>query len=61
MLIVNKAMGGRSSLPLITEGRLDEILAVIKPGDYLFPQWGINDHAVAGEGRATDPATTFRT
>ncbi len=61
VLIVNKAMGGRSSLSFITEGRLDEILAVIKPGDYLFAQWGINDRAVAGEGRATDPATTFRT
>jgi hypothetical protein len=26
----------------------------------LFAQWGINDRAVAGPDRATDPATTFR-
>jgi len=59
--IVNKAIGGESSKSFIDEGHLTEILAVIKPGDYLFAQWGINDRSVAGPTRATDPATTFRT
>jgi lysophospholipase L1-like esterase len=60
VVVVNKAMGGRSSKSYISEGRLDEILAVIKPGDYLFAQWGINDR-YTGDPRYTDPATTFRT
>jgi lysophospholipase L1-like esterase len=61
VIVVNKAMGGRSSKSYITEGRLDEILAVIKPGDYLFAQWGINDRYTSDASRYTDPATTFRT
>lgn len=61
VIVVNKAMGGRSSKSFVDEGRLTEILAVIKPGDYLFAQWGINDRSVSGPARATDPATTFRT
>jgi len=60
VIVVNKAMGGRSSKSYIEEKRLDEILAVIKPGDYLFAQWGINDR-YTGDPRYTDPATTFRT
>jgi lysophospholipase L1-like esterase len=58
---VNKAIGGRSSKSFIDEGHLAEILAIIKQGDYLFAQWGINDRSVSGPTRATDPATTFRT
>ena len=61
VVIVNKAIGGESSKSFVDEGHLAEILAVIKPGDYLFAQWGINDRSVAGPARATDPATTFRT
>jgi lysophospholipase L1-like esterase len=61
VIVVNRALGGRSSKSFIDEGHLAEILAVIQPGDYLFAQWGINDRSVAGPDRATDPATTFRT
>jgi lysophospholipase L1-like esterase len=61
VVIVNKAIGGESSKSFADQGHLAEILAVIKPGDYLFAQWGINDRSVAGPDRATDPATTFRT
>ncbi len=59
--IVNKAMGGRSSKSFIDEGRLDEILGLIRPGDYLFAQWGINDRYTSDDTRYTNPATTFRT
>lgn len=58
---VNKAIGGRSSKSFIDEGRLDEILSLIKQGDYLFAQWGINDRYQSEPERYTDPATTFRT
>jgi lysophospholipase L1-like esterase len=61
VVFVNKAIGGRSSKSFIAEGRLDDILAVIKPGDYLFAQWGINDRYKSDTARYTDPATTFRT
>jgi lysophospholipase L1-like esterase len=60
VIVVNKAIGGRSSKSFIDEGHLTEILNVIKPGDYLFAQWGINDR-YTGDPRYTDPATTFRT
>jgi lysophospholipase L1-like esterase len=61
VVVVNKAIGGESSKSFADRQHLADILAVIKPGDYLFAQWGINDRSVAGPDRATDPATTFRT
>lgn len=60
VLFVNRAMGGRSSKSFIDEGRLKEILGVIKAGDYLFAQWGINDRYKSDASRYTDPKTTFR-
>lgn len=41
--VINRAEGGRSSRSFINQGRLDDILNEIKPGDYLFIQFGIND------------------
>ena len=41
--ISNRAIGGRSSKSFVDEGRLQAILDVIKPGDYLFVQFGHND------------------
>ena len=60
VIVVNKAIGGESSRSYVDNKHLDEILAVIKSGDYLFAQWGINDR-YTGDPRYTDPATTFRT
>lgn len=57
---VNKAIGGRSSKSFIDEGRLDEITKLLKKGDYLFAQWGINDRYMSDPARYTNPATTFR-
>jgi lysophospholipase L1-like esterase len=57
---VNKAIGGRSSKSFIDEGRLDEIEKLLKKGDYLFCQWGINDRYMSDPARYTNPATTFR-
>jgi|WetSurMetagenome_2_1015567.scaffolds.fasta_scaffold38418_2 lysophospholipase L1-like esterase len=41
--VVNRAIGGRSSRTYITEGRWDELLAMLKPGDYVVFQFGHND------------------
>ncbi|GAA2362658.1 GDSL-type esterase/lipase family protein [Streptomyces carpaticus] len=53
--IANHAIGGRSSRSFIEEGRLDAILDVIRPGDYLFVQFGHNDATVDRPERYTPP------
>ncbi|WP_462405407.1 rhamnogalacturonan acetylesterase [Gracilibacillus sp. Marseille-QA3620] len=53
--VVNKAAGGRSCNSFIEEGRLDEVWAMMRRGDYLFIQFGHNDQKSYG----TDPATTY--
>ena len=56
----NRAVGGRSSKSFVDEGRLAAILTVIKPGDYLFVQFGHND--VYSDPRLyTDPFTSYKT
>lgn len=56
----NRAVGGRSSKSFVDEGRLGSILTVIKPGDYLFVQFGHND--VYSDPRLhTDPFTSYKT
>jgi lysophospholipase L1-like esterase len=40
---VNKAVGGMTARHYIEAGYLDQILAVIKAGDYLLVQFGTND------------------
>ncbi len=58
----NKAIGGRSSKSFVNEGRLDEILNLIKPGDFLLIQFGHNDQLPAATfpDRHTDPQTTYK-
>lgn len=58
--IVNRAIGGRSSKTFVEEGRLDEILKVIKPGDYLFVQFGHNDATISKPERYAAPYTTYK-
>jgi lysophospholipase L1-like esterase len=41
--IDNRAIGGRTARRFIDEGKLDEIWAELKPGDYLLVQFGTND------------------
>ena len=41
--VVNRALGGRSSRTYITEGRWEELLAMLKPGDFVIFQFGHND------------------
>lgn len=55
----NRAIGGRSSKSFVVDGRLDSILSVIQPGDFLLVQFGHNDASSVPE-RHTDPFTTFK-
>jgi len=41
--VSNHAFSGRTAISFIKEKRLEDILAVIKPNDYLFMQFGHND------------------
>ncbi len=56
--IENHAKNGRSTKSFIDEGRWDTVLNRIKPGDYVFIQFGHND-AKTDEKRHTDPGSTF--
>ena len=58
VVVDNHAVNGRSTKSFINEGRWDKVLAKIKPGDYVFIQFGHNDEKPQPE-RHTDPGTTF--
>jgi lysophospholipase L1-like esterase len=57
---VNKAIGGRSSKNFVLQGRLDEILNIIQPQDYLFIQFGHNDASINNADRYAAPFTTYK-
>lgn len=58
IIIDNHALNGRSSKSFITEGHWQKVIDKIKPGDYVFIQFGHNDEKDDPE-RHTDPGTTF--
>jgi lysophospholipase L1-like esterase len=55
----NEAASGRSSKSFIDEGRLTPIEADIRPGDWLFIQFGHNDQK-PDEERRTEPYGTYQ-
>jgi fibronectin type 3 domain-containing protein len=58
VIVDNLAERGASSKSFFDEGWVNTVLNRIKPNDYLFIQWGINDRAT-DVPRHTDPFTTF--
>ncbi|GAB3171746.1 hypothetical protein GCM10027059_40480 [Myceligenerans halotolerans] len=56
VVVTNKAIGGRSSKNFISQGRLDEVLTRIRPGDTLFVQFGHNDNSYGVDDRYAAPA-----
>lgn len=56
--IDNHALNGRSSKSFIDEGKWQEVLNKIKPGDYVFIQFGHNDEK-PNEKRHTVPGGSF--
>lgn len=56
--VENHAVNGRSSKSFIDEGRWGAVVNKIRPGDYVFIQFGHNDEK-ADPKRHTDPGTTF--
>lgn len=58
--IDNRAVNGRSTKSFINEKRWDSVYNSLKPGDYVFIQFGHNDAKVADSTRYTNPHTTYR-
>ncbi|MYW66555.1 rhamnogalacturonan acetylesterase [Streptomyces sp. SID8379] len=58
--VANHAVNGRSSKSFVDEGRLDAILAAIRPGDFLLVQFAHNDEKSADPTRYTEPWSTYQ-
>ncbi|MEU5321844.1 rhamnogalacturonan acetylesterase [Streptomyces sp. NPDC021056] len=58
--VANHAVNGRSSKSFVDEGRLDTILGLIQPGDFLLVQFAHNDEKTADPTRYTEPWTTYQ-
>lgn len=58
--VKNHAYPGRSSKSFIDEGRLERALSDLRPGDWLFIQFGHNDQKVQDPTRYTEPHTTYK-
>lgn len=58
IIVDNHAVNGRSSKSFIDEGRWQKVLDKIKPGDYVFIQFGHNDEK-PDSARHTEPGSTF--
>ncbi len=58
IIVDNHAVNGRSSKSFIDEGRWQKVLDKMKPGDYVFIQFGHNDEKPMPD-RHTDPGSTF--
>lgn len=56
----NFAVNGRSTKSFIDEGKWAAVLGKLKPGDYVFIQFGHNDEKSEDTTRYTSPQTTFR-
>ncbi|MFG2950266.1 rhamnogalacturonan acetylesterase [Streptomyces adustus] len=60
LAVANHAVNGRSSKSFVDEGRLDVVLAAIRPGDVLLIQFAHNDEKTADPTRYTEPWTTYQ-
>ncbi len=58
IIVNNHAVNGRSSKSFIDEGKWQKVLDKIKPGDYVFIQFGHNDEKPQ-PARHTEAGTTF--
>ncbi|MEU3527158.1 rhamnogalacturonan acetylesterase [Streptomyces sp. NPDC038707] len=60
LTVANHAVNGRSSKSFVDEGRLDAVLAAIRPGDFLVIQFGHNDEKATDPARYTEPWTSYQ-
>jgi lysophospholipase L1-like esterase len=55
-VVINRAIGGRSTKSFIAEGRWDRMMSEVRPGDTVIVQFGHNDATKAKPERYADPA-----
>ena len=60
VIIDNRAVNGRSTKSFIAEKKWEAVYKVLKPGDYVFIQFGHNDGKVTDSLRYTNPHTAYR-
>jgi lysophospholipase L1-like esterase len=60
VIIINKAVNGRSTRSFIDENRWDSVYNVLKKGDYVFIQFGHNDQKDQDPKRYTNPHSAYR-
>ncbi|KAF2515585.1 rhamnogalacturonan acetylesterase [Flavobacterium foetidum] len=60
IVIVNKAVNGRSTKSFIAEKRWDSIYNKLKKGDYVLIEFGHNDEKIEDPSRYTNPHTAYR-
>ncbi|WP_458780237.1 pectinesterase family protein [Arthrobacter sp. D3-16] len=58
--VFDYAWSGASSKSFADAGLLDEVVALLQPGDFLLISFGHNDEKVEDPARGTDPQTTFK-
>ncbi|GAB2775375.1 hypothetical protein GCM10027275_18090 [Rhabdobacter roseus] len=59
VLVRNHAVNGRSTKSFLTEGRWAKVLAELRPGDWVFIQFGHNDAKDADTSRYAAPRTDY--
>lgn len=59
LIVDNRARSGRSSKSFYDEGAWTPIADALKPGDFVFIQFGHNDSKKDDPKRYTEPATTY--
>ena len=60
LVVVDKAISGRSSKSFRDEGAWAKVQARLKAGDYVMIQFGHNDSKKSDPRRYTEPATSYR-
>lgn len=55
LVIENRSIGGRSARSFYDEGKLDQVLEVICPGDFMFVQFAHNDDNALRPNRYIEP------
>lgn len=53
--VENHATSGRSTKSFLAEGRWDVVMSRLRPGDYVFIQFGHNDEKLTDAKRGTEP------
>lgn len=60
IIIENHAVNGRSTKSFIDEGRWQKVIDAVKPGDYVFIQFGHNDEKINSEKVYAHAETTYK-